>query len=396
MDASGHSGAGAEAPESWDGPQFRAEHVMLRDQLRRFVDTEVKPHALAWEAQGFVPREVLRRMGELGFLGVRYPAEHGGSAMDTLATCVLAEELGRSTFGGFAVTVLVHTDMASPHLVNAGSPEQVARWLPGVIAGTTITAVAVTEPDAGSDVAGIRTTARADGDAYVLNGSKMFITNGVHANLVFVAAKTDTAAKGSRGISIFAVERGTPGFSVGRALEKQGWLSSDTAELVFQDCRVPAANMLGEKNRGFYAIMRNFQNERIVLGAQAMGEAQAMLDITLGWVRQRRAFGGTLWDKQAIRQRLAMLSAKVEAARRLVYHTAWLDARGRDCVREVSQVKALCGELVNEVAYGCQQFHGGMGYLRESAIERMVRDARVQAIGGGATEVMLEEVAKRL
>jgi acyl-CoA dehydrogenase len=309
---------------------------------------------------------------------------------------VLAEELGRSTFGGFAVTVLVHTDMASPHLVNAGSPEQIARWLPGVVAGTTITAVAVTEPDAGSDVAGIRTTARPDGDAYVLNGSKMFITNGVHANLVFVAAKTDTAAKGSRGISIFAVERGTPGFSVGRALEKQGWLSSDTAELVFQDCRVPAANMLGEKNRGFYAIMRNFQNERIVLGAQAMGEAQAMLDITLDWVRQRRAFGGTLWDKQAIRQRLAMLSAKVEAARRLVYHTAWLDARGRDCVREVSQVKALCGELVNEVAYSCQQFHGGMGYLRESAIERMVRDARVQAIGGGATEVMLEEVAKRL
>lgn len=395
MDMTEHA-ATAAAPESWDGPEFRAEHAMLRDQVRRFIETEIKPHAEAWEEQGFVPRPVLRRMGALGFLGVRYPAAYGGSEMDTLATAVLAEELGRSTFGGFAVTVLVHTDMASPHLVNAGSAEQIARWLPGVIAGTTITAVAVTEPDAGSDVAGIRTTARRDGDDYVLDGTKMYITNGVHADLLFVAAKTDTSAKGSRGISMFAVERGTPGFSVGRALKKQGWLSSDTAELVFQDCRVPAANMIGAENRGFYAIMRNFQNERIVLGAQAMGEAQAMLAMTLDWVRQRRAFGATLWDKQAIRQRLAMLSAKIAAARRLIYHTAWLDGHGRDCVRDVSQIKALCGELVNEVAYTCQQFHGGMGYLRESAIERMVRDARIQSIGGGATEVMLEEIAKRL
>lgn len=396
MDMAADAAPAAHQPESWEGPHFRAEHTMLRDQVRRFVANEIRPHAEAWEEQGSVPRAVLRRMGELGFLGIRYPAEYGGSAMDTLATVVLAEELGRSGFGGFAITVLVHTDMASPHLANAGTRAQQAHWLPGVVAGTCITAVAVTEPDAGSDVANIRTTARRDGDAYVLNGTKMYITNGVHADLLFVAAKTDTAAKGSRGISMFAVERGTPGFSVGRALKKQGWLSSDTAELVFQDCRVPAANMLGEENRGFYAVMRNFQNERLVIGAMAMGEAQTMLEITLDWVRQRRAFGATLWEKQTIRQRLAMLSAKVEAARRLIYHAAWLDGHGRDCVREVSQIKALCGELVNEVAYTCQQFHGGMGYLRESTIERMVRDARVQAIGGGATEVMLEEVAKRL
>lgn len=386
----------ATMPPAPADPYFTPEHELFRAQVRRFVDTEVKPRAEPWEEQGFVPRDVLSRMGELGFLGVRYPEAHGGSAMDTLATAVLAEELGRSTYGGFAITVLVHTDMASPHLANAGSEAQQARWLPGVIAGTTITAVAVTEPDAGSDVAGIRTTARRDGEHYVLNGTKMYITNGVHADLVFVAAKTDPTAKGSRGISIFAVERGTAGFTVGRALKKQGWLSSDTAELIFQDCRVPVENLLGKENRGFYAIMRNFQNERIVLGAQAMGEAQAMLDMTLDWVRTRRAFGGPLWDKQTIRQRLAMHSAEVEAARRLVYHAAWLDTQGRDCVREVSQVKALCGELVNRVAYTCQQFHGGMGYLRESAIERMVRDARVQSIGGGATEVMLEEVAKRL
>lgn len=385
-----------EAPACLDHPAFRPEHVMLRDQLRRFVETEIKPVAAAWEDTGSVPREVLRRMGALGFLGIRYEEAHGGAALDTLATAILAEELGRSTFGGFAITVLVHTDMASPHLANGGTEAQRARWMPGIVAGEIITAVAVTEPDAGSDVAGLRTAARRDGDDYVLNGTKMYITNGVLADLVFVAARTDPQAKGSRGISIFAVERGTPGFSVGRALDKQGWRSSDTAELVFDECRVPAANRLGGENRGFYAIMRNFQNERIVLGAQAMGEAQAMIALTLDWVRQRRAFGVTLWDKQAIRQRLAMLSARVAAARQLVYHAAWLDSLGQDCTLQVSQVKALCGELVNEVAYACQQFHGGMGYLRESTIERMVRDARVQSIGGGATEVMLEEVAKRL
>jgi acyl-CoA dehydrogenase len=377
-------------------PYFREEHAALRTQIRRFVEAEIKPEAEAWEEAGFVPREILRRMGALGFLGIRYPEEFGGSALDTLATVVLAEELGRSTFGGVAVTVLVHTDMASPHLANAGSAAQKRRWMPGIVAGTCITAVAVTEPDAGSDVAAIRTGARRDGDDYVLNGTKMFITNGVHADLVFVAARTDPSVKGTRGISIFAVERGTPGFSVGRALKKQGWLSSDTAELVFADCRVPEANRLGEEQAGFYAIMRNFQNERLVLGAMAMGEAQAALELTLAYVRERRAFGGVLWEKQAIRQRLAMLAAKIAAGRELLYATAWRDARGEECVREVSMVKAYCGELVNEVMYDCQQFHGGFGYMRESAIERMVRDARIHAIGGGATEVMLEEVAKRL
>ncbi|GAC1477805.1 MAG: acyl-CoA dehydrogenase family protein [Acetobacteraceae bacterium] len=378
-----------------DDPYLTSEHALFRDQVRRFVETEVKPHGEAWEDAGSVPRAVLVRMGELGFLGVRYPEHFGGSGMDTIATAVLAEELGRSTFGGFAITVLVHTDMASPHLANAGSPEQQARWMPDLVAGRKICVVAVTEPDAGSDVAAMRTTARRDGEHWVLNGTKMWITNGPEADVLVVYAKTDPAA-GARGITALLVERGMPGFSCAQKLDKLGMRGSNTGELVFQDCRVPHANLIGEENRGFYAIMRNFQNERVVLGAQAMGEAQAAIALTLDWVRQRKAFGATLWDKQAIRQKLAMLSAKVAAARRLVYHAAWLDARGRDCVREVSMVKALCGELVNEVMYSCQQFHGGMGYLRKSAIERMVRDARIQSIGGGATEVMLEEVAKRL
>jgi acyl-CoA dehydrogenase len=316
--------------------------------------------------------------------------------MDTLATVILAEELGRSTFSGFAITALVHTDMASVHLFNAGSKAQRDKWMPDVVAGKAICAVAVTEPDAGSDVKGIRTTARRDGDHYVLNGAKMFITNGVHGDLYCVAAKTDAAAKPSQSVSMFLVEKGMPGFHVGRALDKHGWRCSDTAELIFEDCRVPAENLLGGEGRGFYAIMSNFQNERTVIGAMAMGEAQAAIELTLDHVRTRKAFGAPLWEKQAIRQKLAMLAAKVEAGRQLVYHAAWLDAQGFDATREVSMVKAYCGELVNEVMYACVQFHGGMGFMRESAIERMARDARVQAIGGGATEVMLEEVAKRL
>lgn len=383
-----------EAPRR--SPYFTEEHEALRDQVRRFVETEIKPHALAWEEAGFVPREVLRKMGSLGFLGIRYPSEYGGSEMDTMATVVLAEELGRSTFSGVAITALVHTDMASVHIANAGSQAQRDRLMPAIIAGEKIVAVAVTEPDAGSDVKGIRTTARREGDHYVLNGAKMFITNGVYADLYCVAAKTDLAAKPSQSVSIFLVEKGTPGFKVSRALDKHGWRSSDTAELVFEDCRIPAENLLGQEGRGFYAIMSNFQNERTVIGAMAIGEAQAAIDLTLDYVRTRKAFGAPLWDKQAIRQKLAMLASKVEAGRQLVYHAAWLDAQGFEATREVSMVKAYCGELVNEVMYACLQFHGGMGYMRESTIERMTRDARVQSIGGGATEVMLEEVAKRL
>ncbi len=377
-------------------PDYSEEIGLLRVQVQRFINEEVMPCGDTWEADGAVPRDVLKRMGELGLFGIRYPEKYGGAALDTRASIAFAEELGRSTYGGFAITALVHTDMASPHVANAGTDEQKDRYMPGIVSGDTITAVAVSEPGAGSDVANIRTSARKSGNGWVLNGSKMFITNGQHANLYFVAAKTDPDAKGSRGISMFIVEKGAAGFAVSRNLDKMGWRSSDTAELSFDDCWVPADAMLGEENRGFYAIMQNFQNERAVLGAQAMGEAQKAIDLTLGYVKTREAFGAALWEKDVIRQRLAMLQAQVAAARQLVYHAAARDAAGEECVKDVSMVKALCGELVNEVVYTCQQFHGGFGYMREAPIERMVRDARVQAIGGGATEVMLEEVAKRM
>ena len=391
--ASAGEAAPVAAPRS---PYFSEEHDMLRAQVRRFVETEIKPHGLKWEERGFVPRDVLRRMGSLGFFGIRYPERYGGSDMDALATVVLAEELGRSTFSGVATTALVHSEMASIHLFRAGTEAQKDMWMPRIISGDVITAVAVTEPDAGSDVKGIRTFARRDGDGYVIDGAKMFITNGVHADLYFVAAKTDRDAAPSRSITMFMVEKGTPGFTVSRTLDKHGWRSSDTAELHFDGCRIPAGNRLGDEGKGFYAIMENFQNERTTIGAVAMGECQAAIELTLDYVRTRKAFGAPLWQRETIRQRLAMLAAKVEAGRQFVYHAAWLAAQGVEATKEVSMVKAYCGELVNEVMYNCVQFHGGMGFMRESTIERMSRDARVQNIGGGATEVMLEEVAKRM
>jgi acyl-CoA dehydrogenase len=368
------------------------EHELLRDQVARFIAKEVEPHAQAWEEQGCVPREVLRRMGAAGMLGLMFEPEYGGGGADALSNLVFAEALSQSTFGGFIITVLVHTDMAGPHLHHAGNAAQKDKYLRKVTAGEKITAVAITEPGAGSDVAGIRTSAKREGEHWVLNGTKMFITNGVHADLYFVAAKT---GPGKREVSMFIVEKGTPGFSVGRALKKTGWLSSDTAELVFDNVRVPAANLLGEEGKGFYSVMKNFQTERIALAAMAVGHCQQALRHTLDYVRQRQAFGGVLWDQQTIRQRIAMLDAKTRAARQFMYHCAWSVTQGHDIVQEVSMLKALTGELVNEVVANCQQFHGGMGFIRETAVERLWRDARVLAIGGGATEVMLEEVAKR-
>ena len=371
---------------------IRPEHVQLRDQVERFIAREVEPFAAAWEEAGATPRDVLRKMGKAGLFGLMYDTQYGGAEADALTNLVFAEALSQSTFGGFIITVLVHTDMASPHLHHAGTTEQKAHYLPGVIAGDTITAVGISEPGAGSDVAGMRTSARRDASEWVLNGTKMFITNGVHADLYFIAAKTGSAR---HDVSMFIVEKGTPGFTVGRSLKKTGWLSSDTAELVFDNCRIPAGNLLGEEGKGFYSVMKNFQTERIALAAMAVGHCTQAIRMTLDYVRQRQAFGGTLWDKQTIRHRIAMLDAKTRAARQFMYHCAWSVTQARDIVQEVSMLKALTGELVNEVLQTCQQFHGGMGYMRDTAIERLWRDARVLGIGGGATEVMLEEVAKR-
>jgi len=394
MDARAHSRdrEAAFGPTIHDTP----ERLLLREQVLRFVAREVEPRGDQWERDGSVSRDVIRQLGKLGWLGLRVPEAYGGSEVDAVTNFVFAEALSRSTYGGFVVTVLVHTDMALPHLVNAGTQRQKARWLPGIVRGDIVTAIAVTDANAGSDVARIRTTARRDGGDFMLDGSKMFITNGVHADLYFVAARTAPLETGSRGISIFAVEKGTPGFAVGQVLDKTGWRSSDTAELVFEACRIPADNLLGVENQGFRALMRNFQRERLALAAMAIGNAASSLALALEHTRSREAFGGVLWQREAIRQKLALLDAQMQSVRAFAYHCAWLDSQGHDCVREISQLKALAGELANDVAYACQQCHGGIGYIRESAIERLWRDARILSIGGGATEVMLEEAAKRL
>ena len=372
------------------------EHMILKDQIKKFVETEVKPEGTKWEEEGFIPREVFKKMGALGFLGITYPTEYGGSEMDVRGSVVFAEELGKSTYSGFAIASLVHTDMASVHLLNAGNIEQKETYLPDIIKGNKISCVAVTEPHAGSDVKNIRTKAQKVGNKYLINGSKVFITNGVHADIYFVAAKTSDGLQQSGNITMFIVRKDNPGLIVNKELDKHGWRCSDTAELFFKDCEVVETDVLGALNKGFYAIMQNFQNERLVMGSMAMGEAQAAIDTTVDYVKQRNAFGGKLWEKQTVRHKLAELQSKVTAARYMVYGVANKVRLGIDVIKEVSMIKVLCGELVNEVMYTCLQLHGGTGYMTGTEIERLTRDARAQSIGGGATEVMLEEVAKRM
>jgi acyl-CoA dehydrogenase len=362
-------------------------------QTLDFVAREVQPEGLKWEEDGKIPREILRQMGGLGMLGLRVPEELGGLGLGPVASAAFSEALGSSTFAGFEVTVLVHTDMAGPHLVSSGTPAQHERWMPGVLTGETILSIAVSEPDAGSDVAGMRSTGKRVDGGWVLNGRKTFITNAVYGDLTILAART--SPDDSYGISMFLVPRDTPGFQVSKKLDKHGWRCSDTAELTFDEVFIPDDQLLGTPHRGFYETMKNFQNERMVLVGMGVGAAQKAIDMTLEYTQQRPAFGGRLFDLGAIRQRMAMHQAKVDAVRASMYHAAWLGEQGVDNVKEMSGVKAWGCEAVNQVMYDCTQFHGGMGVMREAAIERMYRDARVLTIGGGATEVMLEEVAKR-
>ncbi len=369
------------------------ELTAIYEQTVDFVTREVMPHGEGWEQAGKVPREILRQMGRLGMLGLRVPEALGGVGLGPIASAAFSEAIGSSTFAGFDITVLVHTDMAGPHLWNSGSRTQLERWLPAALAGEIMISIAITEADAGSDVGGIRTEAKRDGDGWRITGRKMFITNAVYGGLTIVAARTDPNNK--YGISMFLVPAGTEGFEISKKLDKHGWRCSDTAELVLDDVWVPDEQLLGTPHRGFYETMKNFQNERMTLTGMGIGAAQKAMDLTLDYVQQRKAFGGHLFDLGAIRQRMAMNQSKLDAARAAMYHVAWQTEQGIDNVKEVSGLKAFGCELVNQIMYDCVQFHGGMGFMRESTIERMYRDARVLTIGGGATEVMLEEVAKR-
>ena len=377
---------------------FDEQHEMFRATVRSFVEREVVPHVGEWELAGRMPKSLWRRMGELGFLGVEYDEKYGGAGADFLTSAVLHEECARARCGSFAMAVGVHTDMASPHLYWTGSEALKARYLPAICRGETLTAIAVTEPGGGSDVAAIRTRAAREGDDYVLNGSKMFITNGATADVFFVAARVEAGDPQlrHRGISMFVVERETPGFVVSRTLDKMGMRASDTAELSFQDMRVPADHLLGREGVGFYEVMRVFQRERLVSGLHAVAMAERALEDTIAYVRERHAFGGPLGDKQAIRHKLADLATQIEAGRRLTYAACLKYRAGEDALREISMVKLFTAEMVNRVAYDCVQLHGGYGYMREYPIERFARDARLLTIGGGTSEIMREIIAKQL
>jgi acyl-CoA dehydrogenase len=387
----------AEAGFRLNDPVFVTEDlVMLREQVRRFVEREVVPHGEAWERDGRIPREMFVKLGEMGLLGMQHEEAYGGTESGSLASVVFGEELSRSTFGGFTAAVTVHTDMSASHISRVGTSEQKQRFLPDMIAGTSVCAIGVTEAGAGSDVAGLRTKAERDGNDWIINGTKMFITNGVYGNVVVLGARTSGLDAGSRGISLFIVPMDTPGFKVSTKLDKHGWLCSDTAELSFEDMRVPGENLLGEENRGFHAIMQGFEHERLMIGAFCAGEGAKAIELTLDYVRTRRAFGKTLWDQQATRQRLADLASKVAMIRALTYQTAAAKDAGQPVSRETAMIKSVGPEILHEVVHGCLQLHGGTGYMRGTPIERMTRDARILRIGGGATEVMLEEVAKRM
>ncbi|MBL0918623.1 MAG: acyl-CoA dehydrogenase family protein [Hydrogenophaga sp.] len=370
---------------------------MVRDQVRRFSKERIVPFADEWEVTGEIPRALFRDLGALGFLGMRHPVEYGGGGMGPLSSVVLGEELARSGYGGVASALTVHSDMSISHIAHRGTHEQKLKYLPDACAGLKVGAVCVTEPGAGSDVAGLRTRGvrTADG-GWVLNGSKTFITNGVYGDIYIVAARTDPDAKGSRGISMFIVDKDNPGLKITRKFDKHGWRSSDTAELFFDDLKLPADALLGEEGKGFYYIMSTFQNERLVVGALVSGTCARAIELTVDYVRQRQAFGKSLWDQQVVRNKLAWMASKAAAVRALTYQCAQMIEEGKDTVREVSMLKAFGAETLQEVVHTCLQLHGGTGFITGTPVERMARDARILTIGGGATEVMLEEVAKRM
>ena len=377
---------------------FTDEHEMLRRSIRAFVEKEITPHVGAWEEAGRIPRELWRRLGEQGFLGLEFPAEYGGGGADFLSSVVLGEEMARCRSGGVAFSVLVHTDMSSPWLTRYGSDAQKGKYLPGIVRGETVCALGITEPGTGSDMAALATRAVRDGDVYRVTGGKIFITNGVYGDLYFVAARTGPGSAERRhdGISMFLIERGRPGFTVSRTLDKMGMRASDTAELTFDDCPVPAENLLGVEGRGFQQLAAGLQRERIMAAVLALAGADQALEDTLRYLRERTAFGEPLASLQALRHRVADLATSLEAARRLVYHAASLYAGGADCVSEVSMAKLFATETANRVAYEAVQMHGGYGYMREFPVERFFRDVRLWTIVSGTSEVMREIIAKRL
>src|SRR6059036_176141 len=371
---------------------FTDEHEQLRESIRRFAIKELQPHAEEWEETTF-PDWVFDRMGELGFLGLDKPEEYGGQGGDYYSALVLAEEIVHAQCGGLAMGLAVHTDMAMPPILKFGTEEQKQAWVVPAIKGEKILCLGITEPDAGSDVSGIKTRAVKDGDEYVINGSKTYITNGHRADVIVLVTKTDPDA-GYDGFTLFLVPMDSPGVIREKKLEKLGMHASDTALLAFQDVRVPDTAVLGQVGKGFYHIMWELQGERLIGAAGCVAGAQKVFDQTLEYANQRQAFGRPIGRFQAIRHKFAEMATKIETARQMVYTTAWRVENGDYPVREISMAKLYASRIACEVADECIQIHGGYGYMKEYHVERAWRDMRLNRIGAGTDEIMLEVIGR--
>jgi acyl-CoA dehydrogenase len=370
------------------------ERDALRQTVRRFVAAEVAPHLDEWERAGELPRDLHRKAGELGLLGVAFPSDAGGGDGDYLDALTVAEEMLYAGASGGLIASLFTCGIAVPHIVSAGDEAQIERWVKPTLAGSMIGSLAVTEPDGGSDVASIRTSAKRDGDHYIVNGAKTFITSGCRAD--FVTTVVRTGDPGAHGISLLVVERGTPGVTVSRKLDKMGWLCSDTAELSYVDCRVPVANLVGAENSGFIQVAQHFVTERLSLAVQAYAAAQRALDVTLDWCRMRETFGRPLISRQLVQHTLTDMARKIDVARTYTRSVAVKYLAGEDVIAEACFAKNTAVETGEWVADKAVQLHGGLGYMREAEVERQYRDMRILGIGGGTSEILTGLAAKRL
>lgn len=374
---------------------FSPEHQEMRRVLRKYIETELAPHADEWEEAGSYPSEVIRQMGKQGFLGMSYPEEYGGSGGDYLYQVVLAEEMSRSGCGGLNMGLAVHTDMVLPTILKFGTEEQKQNYLRRGLAGEIIACLGITEPNTGSDVQGIRTTAKRDGDDYIINGSKLYITNGVRADFCLLVTKTE-GERSSRAVTLFLVDKKLPGFTVSRKLKKLGMHASDTAELAFDNVRVPASAILGEVGKGFYHLMWELQVERLYAAVSAVAGAQRAYELAYKFAKERVAFGHQISDFQVIRHKFADMATQIEAGRQLTYACVQSYMRNEYPVKEITMAKLFTAQMSNRVVDEAIQIHGGSGYMQEYEISRMYRDMRLNRIGAGTDEIMKEVIAKEL
>ena len=372
---------------------FTVEHEELRQSIRKFVETELAPHAEEWEAEAYFADWVFPRMGELGYLGLHYPVEYGGQGGDYFASVVLSEEMARSRCGGLGMAVGVQTDMATPPVLKFGTEEQKQNYLVPAIKGEKVACLGITEPNAGSDVQNVQTWAKRDGDDWIINGSKIFITNGIRADFITLVARTDRG-RGFEGVTLFLVDCNTPGFIRSRKLEKVGMLASDTAELAFEDMRVPGNAVLGEVGQGFYNIMWELQGERMIGAAGAIAGAQLTFDATLEYAKQREAFGKPIGHQQVIKHMLVDMATKIELAREYNYSIAKRFGEGEYPVKEISMAKLVSGQVAHEIADTAMQIWGGAGYMADNPVQRAWRDTRLIRIGAGTDEIMKEVIGK--